>query len=33
MEVARKVEVDFLHREHLGITASSGSSLHAEAGA
>ena len=33
VEVAREVEVDFLHGEHLGISASGRTALHAEAGA
>ena len=32
VEVAREVEVDFLHREHLSITTASGTTLHTEAG-
>ena len=32
MEIARKVQVDLLHRQHLGITATSSSPLDAEAG-
>ena len=32
MEIPRKMKVDFLHRQHLGITASGRTALHAETG-
>ena len=32
MEIAREVQVDVLHRKHLGVTTPGGASLHPEAG-
>ena len=32
MEVTREVQIDFFHRQHLGIAATSSTALHAKAG-
>ena len=31
VEVAREVEIDFLHRQHLGVATAGGTALHAKA--